>query len=41
VLTCDQLELLKQDNIVSKGTQTLADLDISATDCKLILPTYL
>ncbi|MFL2917296.1 MAG: complex I NDUFA9 subunit family protein [Thalassobaculaceae bacterium] len=41
VLTCDQLELLKQDNIVGIGAQTLADLDISATDCKLILPTYL
>ena len=41
VLTCDQLELLKRDNIVSKEALTLSDLDISATDCKLILPTYL
>jgi len=40
-LTCDQLELLKRDNIVSKEALTLSDLDISATDCELILPTYL
>ena len=41
LLTSDQLELLKKDNIVSKEALTLADLDISATDCKAILPTYL
>ena len=41
MLTCDQVELLKHDNIVSSGAQTLEDLNISATDCNLILPTYL
>ena len=41
MLTCDQVELLKHNNIVSSGAQTLEDLNISATDCRLILPTYL
>ena len=41
LLTRDQVTLLKTDNVVSEGANTLADLDIKPTSVKLILPTYL
>ncbi|WP_119460865.1 complex I NDUFA9 subunit family protein [Rhodospirillaceae bacterium SYSU D60014] len=40
-LTRDQVELLKQDNVVSGTTPTLADLGIQPTAVEVILPTYL
>lgn len=40
-LTPDQVELLKQDNIVSPGALTLTDLGISPTAMEVIAPTYL
>jgi uncharacterized protein YbjT (DUF2867 family) len=40
-LTPDQVELLKQDNIVSSGALTLATLGIAPTAVEAILPTYL
>jgi NADH dehydrogenase len=41
LLTRDQVELLKSDNIVSAGAKTLRDLDLIPTSLELILPTYL
>lgn len=41
LLTRDQVELLKRDNIVGPGAATLADLGIRATAVEVILPTYL
>ena len=41
VLTRDQVELLKTDNVVGDGTLGLSDLGIDATPCDVILPTYL
>lgn len=40
-LTRDQVESLKTDNVVQKGSLTLADLGINETAMDLILPTYL
>ena len=40
-LTADQVELLKQDNIVSAEAMTLASLGIAPTAVEAILPTYL
>jgi uncharacterized protein YbjT (DUF2867 family) len=40
-LTRDQVELLKQDNIVSPGALTSSSLGISPTPVEAILPTYL
>jgi NADH dehydrogenase len=40
-LTPDQVELLKQDNVVSSGALTLATLGITPTAVEAILPTYL
>jgi NADH dehydrogenase len=40
-LTADQVELLKQDNIVSSGALSLATLGIAPTPVEAILPTYL
>ncbi|HZT88735.1 MAG TPA: complex I NDUFA9 subunit family protein [Stellaceae bacterium] len=40
-LTVDDVEMLKQDNIVSSAAQTLADLGITPTALEAILPTYL
>lgn len=40
-LTADQIELLKQDNIVSSGALTLETLGITQTPVEAILPTYL
>jgi uncharacterized protein YbjT (DUF2867 family) len=40
-LTPDQVELLKQDNVVSSSAMTLASLGLPATPIEAILPTYL
>jgi uncharacterized protein YbjT (DUF2867 family) len=40
-LTRDQVELLKQDNVLSGSAPGLADLGIQPTAAELILPTYL
>lgn len=40
-LTADQVRLLKQDNIVSKGALTFADLGIEPEPVEAIVPTYL
>jgi NADH dehydrogenase len=41
VLTVDQVESLKTDNIVTPGAATLADLGLSPTSMDIVLPTYL
>ncbi|MBP9694138.1 MAG: complex I NDUFA9 subunit family protein [Alphaproteobacteria bacterium] len=41
LLTRDQVRLLKQDNIVSKGTKTFKALKIKPKSLELIAPTYL
>jgi NADH dehydrogenase len=41
LLTRDQVELLKTDNVVAEGAKALADLDISPTPIELIVPEYL
>lgn len=41
LLTPDQVESLKTDNIVGDGRQTLADLGVVPTGMGLILPSYL
>lgn len=41
LLTADQVETLKTDNIVSEGELTLSDLGIRPTGMGLILPGYL
>ena len=41
LLTKDQVESLKSDNIVSKKSLTLSDLDIDPTSLDIVLPTYL
>jgi uncharacterized protein YbjT (DUF2867 family) len=41
ILTRDQLELLKVDNVVGNKMFTLADLDIIPTACESVLSTYL
>ena len=41
LLTCDQVESLKTDNVVSKNALTLEDLNIRPTGMALILPSYL
>ena len=41
VLTRDQVKLLKEDNVVSEGAQTLEDLGIKPTNAASILPNYL
>jgi len=40
-LTRDQVRLLRHDNVVASGAQTLADLGITPTSVEVILPTYL
>ena len=40
-LTRDQVEMLKQDNVVTAGAATLADLGIAPTAVETLLPTYL
>jgi NADH dehydrogenase len=41
LLTQDQLLLLSQDNVVTPGASTLADLGIAATSVEQIVPAYL
>ncbi|MCM2343205.1 MAG: complex I NDUFA9 subunit family protein [Alphaproteobacteria bacterium] len=41
LLTPDQVESLKTDNVVGSGNLTLSDLGISPTGMSLILPSYL
>lgn len=41
MLTPDQVELLKKDNVVAAGALTLADLGITPTAMEGILPAYL
>jgi uncharacterized protein YbjT (DUF2867 family) len=41
LLTRDQVELLKSDNVVSEGALGLSNLGIEATPCETVLPTYL
>ncbi|MBN8520538.1 MAG: complex I NDUFA9 subunit family protein [Alphaproteobacteria bacterium] len=41
LLTADQVETLKTDNVVSSGALTLRDLGIEGTALSTILPTYL
>ena len=41
LLTPDQVELLKYNNIVTGEYPTLKDLGISATTIQSILPTYI
>lgn len=40
-LTRDQVQLLKQDNVVGSDAATLADLGIAPTAVEVVLPTYL
>lgn len=41
LLTTDQVELLKHDNVVSGKLPTLADLGVAPTGAEAIIPTYL
>jgi NADH dehydrogenase len=41
ILTRDQVESLRSDNVVSAGAKTLADLGITATDYAGVVPEYL
>ena len=41
ILTCDQVELLKTDNLVSNDALGLIDLGVELTPAEVILPTYL
>lgn len=41
LLTVDQVELLKSDNVVSEGALGLSDLGVEATPVEIVLPTYL
>jgi uncharacterized protein YbjT (DUF2867 family) len=41
LLTCDQLKLLRFDNIVGETVLNFSDLGIVPTSCEQILPTYL
>jgi NADH dehydrogenase len=41
ILTPDQVESLKTDNIVGKEALTLASLGVNSTAMRSILPTYL
>lgn len=41
ILTRDQVEMLKHDNVVAEGAQSLTDLGITPTTMETILPTYL
>ncbi|HET6522498.1 MAG TPA: complex I NDUFA9 subunit family protein [Geminicoccaceae bacterium] len=41
LLTRDQVELLKRDNVVSEGARTLRDLGIAPTPMEVVVPDYL
>lgn len=40
-ITADQVKLLRQDNVVSKGAKGFADLDITPVAMEAVLPDYL
>jgi NADH dehydrogenase len=40
-ITVDQVVSLRQDNVVSEGARTLADLGIKPTAMEAVLPSYL
>ena len=41
LLTVDQVELLKRDNVVAEGARTLADLGIQPTAAEGVIESYL
>ena len=41
IITMDQVRQLQQDNVVSAGAKTLADLGIEATNFAAVIPEYL
>ncbi len=41
VITRDQLTQLRQDNVVSEGAKTLADLGLAGETVEAIVPDYL
>jgi uncharacterized protein YbjT (DUF2867 family) len=41
LLTRDQVELLRTDNVVGEDAVGLGDLGVEATPCDIVLPTYL
>ena len=41
LLTRDQVELLRRDNVVAEGAAGLAELGVSPTPIELIVPDYL
>lgn len=41
MITCDQVKLLKSDNVVTEGALTLNDLGIEPHTAEAIVPTYL
>jgi hypothetical protein len=41
LLTRDQVDSLKSDNVVAEGAKTLADLGIGATGYASVIPEYL
>ena len=41
ILTRDQVDSLKSDNVVSEGAKTFADLSIAPTDIDSVLPEYM
>jgi uncharacterized protein YbjT (DUF2867 family) len=41
VLTRDQVELLKRDNVVANGALGLADLGVAPTAVEAIIPSYM
>lgn len=41
ILTRDQVQLLKYDNVVDREAKTLADLGINATPVEMIVPSYI
>ncbi|MDE0781523.1 MAG: complex I NDUFA9 subunit family protein [Alphaproteobacteria bacterium] len=40
LVTRDAMKSLREDNVVTEGARTLADLDVQATAMRAILPTY-
>lgn len=41
ILTRDQVQLLKYDNVVDRDAKTLADLGVTATPVEMIVPQYI
>ena len=40
-MTCDQVKLMKSDNVVGEAALTLKDLGIDPTPVEEVLPTYI